>query len=183
MFYKKESVNNLKIDRVIIKALSADTRVKILKLLEKRRHTQAELAANLNISPPAIKEHLTILENSGLVLKSDEGYKWKYYLLTEKAKQLLNPEKKKLQVLLIPLIFSIGGILLSFLYKRQEDAKNILMVQQKSYEYSLAIQQQRVSNFDMLFFIFVFLSIILFVIFLYYFIKNNIAKSRILRSR
>ena len=92
--------DKITIDRSTFKALSADTRIEILKLLEKRRHTQSEMSSELKLSVPTIKEHLDALEKAELVKKSEEGYKWKYYALTEKAKCLLDPERKKVWILL-----------------------------------------------------------------------------------
>ena len=51
------------LDQDTFKALATGTRVKILKTLDKRRHTQSELSAVLKMSVPTIKEHLSALEN------------------------------------------------------------------------------------------------------------------------
>lgn len=97
------------IDKETFKALAADTRVKILKFLDTRRHTQSELSASLSLSVPTIKEHLDALEKAKLVSKIEEGYKWKYYELTEKGKCVLDPERKKVWIILSLLILSFAS--------------------------------------------------------------------------
>jgi DNA-binding transcriptional ArsR family regulator len=79
------------LDRESFKALAVDTRINILKSLDERPHTLTELAAVLSLSHGTVKEHLEILESSNLILKQDEGRKWKYYTLTDKGKTLVNP--------------------------------------------------------------------------------------------
>jgi len=88
------------IERDVFKALASDTRIEILKILDKRRHTQSELAVTLKLSVPTVKEHLDAMGKAGLVKQIDEGYKWKYYELTEKSKCILDPERKKVWILL-----------------------------------------------------------------------------------
>jgi len=106
--------DKITIDQQTFKALAAESRVHILKLLGKRRHTQSELSAELKLSVPTVKEHLEALEKAGLVNKYEEGYKWKYYGLTEKGKCLLDPERKKVWILLTSLIVSITAGVLAF---------------------------------------------------------------------
>ena len=106
--------DKITIDRSTFKALAADTRIKILKILDKRRHTQSELSVVLKLAVPTVKEHLGALEKASLVKKMDEGYKWKYYALTEKAKCLLDPERKKVWVLLVSVLISITATALLF---------------------------------------------------------------------
>jgi len=88
------------IERDVFKALASDTRIEILKILDKRRHTQSEIAFSIKLSVPTIKEHLDAMEKAGLVKPIDEGYKWKYYELTEKSRCILDPERKKVWILL-----------------------------------------------------------------------------------
>ncbi|MBW3004986.1 winged helix-turn-helix domain-containing protein [Candidatus Woesearchaeota archaeon] len=97
------------LDQDTFKALAAGTRVKILKTLDKRRHTQSELSAVLNISVPTAKEHLSALEKAGLVKRHEEGRKWIYYSLTEKSKCVLDPERKRLWIVLGFFLASIAG--------------------------------------------------------------------------
>ncbi len=97
------------LDQSTFKALATGTRVKILKTLNKRRHTQSELSAVLNISVPTAKEHLNALVEAGLVKRHEEGRKWIYYSLTEKSKCVLDPERKRLWIVLGFFILSAFG--------------------------------------------------------------------------
>lgn len=92
--------DKITIERDVFKALASDTRIEILKLLDKRRHTQSEIAFSLKLSVPTVKEHLDAMGKAGLVKQIDEGYKWKYYELTEKSRCILDPERKKVWILL-----------------------------------------------------------------------------------
>jgi len=97
------------LDQSTFKALATGTRVKILKSLEKRRHTQSELSAVLDISVPTVKEHLSALEKAGFVKRHEEGRKWIYYSLTEKSKCVLDPERKRLWIVLGFFLASVAG--------------------------------------------------------------------------
>ncbi|MFH0713416.1 MAG: winged helix-turn-helix transcriptional regulator [Candidatus Micrarchaeota archaeon] len=83
------AMDKITIDRETLKALGADTRIAILKSLLERRKTQAELAGELNLSPPAVNEHLQRLEAAHLIHKNEEGKKWKYYSITEKGSAIV----------------------------------------------------------------------------------------------
>jgi len=103
---------DIRLDKQTFKAVASGTRVDILKLLGKRRHMQSELANNLDLSVPTVKEHLAALSKAGLVERHDEGRKWKYYSLTRKGKGVLNPEEIKIWIVLGLLVFSmVGGFL------------------------------------------------------------------------
>ena len=97
------------LDQETFKALATGTRVKILKTLNKRRHTQSELSVVLGVSVPTIKEHLSALAKAGLVKRHEEGRKWIYYSLTEKSKCVLDPERKRLWIVLAFFILSAMG--------------------------------------------------------------------------
>lgn len=86
-------MDEIVVDRETLKALGADTRVEILKSLGLRRKTQAELAEELGIKPPSVKEHLERLASAGLVqlAASDAERKWKYFELTPKGNALVQP--------------------------------------------------------------------------------------------
>jgi len=176
------------IDRQTFKALAADSRINILKFLDKRRHTQSELSAELNLSVPTIKEHLDALEKAGLVKKSEEGYKWKYYALTEKAKCLLDPERKKVWILLASLLVSITAGILAF-------SSNFLFSQSAEKLTSKALSAQYLESapsappvaaaasvpVNILLIassaLFI-LAIVFFVLFIYYFRKSRILKKK-----
>jgi DNA-binding transcriptional ArsR family regulator len=111
---------DVKLDKAALKALSNDTRVDILKELQRRRHTQSELAEELELSVPTIKEHLTALEKAGLVEMHDEGRKWKYYSLTKKSKAILTPESVNIFIVLGTFILSVIGGVYSYIISMPE---------------------------------------------------------------
>ncbi|HII38688.1 TPA: winged helix-turn-helix transcriptional regulator, partial [Candidatus Micrarchaeota archaeon] len=78
-------MDGIALDRNTLRALGADTRVKMLKLLGERRKMQAELAVELGLKPPSVREHLERLAEAGLVRRIESERKWKYYELTEKG--------------------------------------------------------------------------------------------------
>ncbi len=93
-------MKELSLDKDTFKALAGETRIQILKELNERRKTQSELAQKLGLSPPTVNEHVELLKKAGLVQQMDEGRKWKYYALTGKGKDLLNPSDTKIMLLL-----------------------------------------------------------------------------------
>lgn len=106
---------DVKLDRDVLKALSSDTRVDILKELSSRRFMQSELASSLSLSVPTIKEHLAALEKAGLVERHDEGRKWKYYSLTSKGKGVVEPEGTRLWLVLGIWLFSAAATIHAYL--------------------------------------------------------------------
>jgi len=77
----------------MIKALSDETRLRVMKLLEERELCVCELMQVLDMSQPRISRHLSVLRNAGLVDDRREG-KWVYYSLrdvtaTDEGKYLL----------------------------------------------------------------------------------------------
>jgi len=74
------------------RALSSDTRTGIIKLLNERNHTLSELSKKTALAAPTVKQHLSVLEQAGLIQCIDEGRKWKYYSLTKKGRRILEPE-------------------------------------------------------------------------------------------
>ena len=103
------------LDDKSFKALSADSRVSILKSLNERRRTLSELSQKLDLGNSTIKEHCDILVNAELIKQLDEGRKWKYYELTQKGKQIISPslmEEVKVLIVLCFGVFAIGGIIM-----------------------------------------------------------------------
>lgn len=101
------------LDQQTFKALAAPTRINILKLLRTRRHMQTEIAQELNLAVPTIKEHLLALESAELVQMNDDGHKWKYYSLTKKGSSILEPKEEQQQMWIALGVFVavvIGGI-------------------------------------------------------------------------
>ncbi|MFH1663677.1 MAG: winged helix-turn-helix domain-containing protein [archaeon] len=102
-------MNEITIGKEEFRALSSDTRISIVKLLNQRNYTLSELSAKLSMSSPTIKQHLETLVNSDLIEQKDEGRKWKYYCLTRKGKKLLRPESTPNVMIL--LVTSVLGIM------------------------------------------------------------------------
>lgn len=99
----------LKLDSKTFKALANEKRVDMLKLLGERRHTQSEIAGELGLAVPTVKEHLSALVSAGLVEQHDEGRKWKYYSLTKSGKAVLAPEETKIWIMLGVFVLSAVG--------------------------------------------------------------------------
>lgn len=57
----------------VFKALSDETRRKILKLLNERDMNAGEIASHFNMSKPAISKHLDILKDAELVSAEKRG--------------------------------------------------------------------------------------------------------------
>lgn len=91
---------DITLDKEVFKALAGETRVSVLKALMERRKTQSELAKEMNLAAPTIKDHVDILAHAGLVREVDDGHKWKYIELTVKGKALLQPQDNRILVLL-----------------------------------------------------------------------------------
>ncbi len=97
--------DRITLDRKAFKVLASDTRIRILKSLGKRRKMLSELAKELGMSNSSVKEHLDNLADAGLVVQIDDGHKWKYYELTRKGRNILNPGEMKIWLML-----SLSGI-------------------------------------------------------------------------
>ena len=67
----------------IFKALSLDTRVRIVLLLKERALCVNALAARLGVSPSAVSQHLRILRDADLVTPDKRGYYVHYELNSE----------------------------------------------------------------------------------------------------
>lgn len=60
------------------KALSEESRLRILKLLEEKELCVCDLTAALEMTQPTISFHLGILREAGLIKERKEG-RWSYY--------------------------------------------------------------------------------------------------------
>lgn len=98
------------LDKEVFKTLASKTRIEILKSLDRRRKTLTELSKQFGMSMSTIKEHLDNLVSVDLIEQKDEGYKWKYYELTGKGKDILHPEDKKIWILLTISVIAMIGI-------------------------------------------------------------------------
>jgi len=85
----------------LLKVLSVETRVEMLRLLKTRALCVNALAARLKLTPGAISQHLRIMRNAELVIDEKRGY-YVHYRLNEKTlavwqeaiEKLLNPKSE-----------------------------------------------------------------------------------------
>ncbi len=66
----------------LFKALSDETRLRIVKLLENGELCVCHLVAAVDMSQPKVSFHLKVLKGAGLIKDRREG-KWMYYRLNE----------------------------------------------------------------------------------------------------
>jgi len=116
--------DKITLDRKILRALSSDTRINILKNLNVRPMTVSELSRILNLPKSTIHENLEKLIDAGLVKKrKSEGRKRVYYELTEKGRRLLLSHKTRIILLLSSAASFICGIIaIYFSIKIPEEA-------------------------------------------------------------
>lgn len=106
------------LDRETFRALAVDTRVSILKFLDDEfQLTLTDLAEKLGLAPSTVKEHLERLLEVGLIEQMDKGMKWKYYRLTKKGKQLLNPYEKRVWIVLSVTLLLFFAALYRLVYR------------------------------------------------------------------
>ncbi len=67
----------------IFKALSSSVRLEILSMLTEGPLCVNALVYRLNVSQPAVSQHLKVLENAGLVKGKKVGYRVHYSLVHE----------------------------------------------------------------------------------------------------
>ncbi|MGM5488199.1 MAG: winged helix-turn-helix domain-containing protein [Nanobdellota archaeon] len=105
------------IDMDTLKALSVDARLSVLKALSGKKMTQSELSEEIGLSAATLHEHLSKLQSAGLIEKEETDRKWKYYSLTRKGKDIVEPRERTV-------IFSLFALLLvgawsGYLFLRQ----------------------------------------------------------------
>lgn len=66
----------------LFRALSDETRLRIIKLLETGERCVCDITAVLNMSQPKVSFHLSILKEAGLISDRKDG-KWVYYSLAD----------------------------------------------------------------------------------------------------
>lgn len=96
------------LDVKAFKTLASDSRIGILKSLDKRRKTLTELSKQFGLSASTVKEHMEKLTKAELVRMVDDGHKWKYYELTRKGRQILHPGTGKIWVMLVLALFGLS---------------------------------------------------------------------------
>lgn len=109
--------DKITLDRETFKVLAADTRIEILKRLDKHKETLTDIAEGMSRSPSMIKEHLDKMVSVGLIEAEDRGTKWKYYRLTRKGKTILNPYEMKVWILLGTTVLLLAGATFGLLGK------------------------------------------------------------------
>lgn len=106
------------LDRKSFEALAVESRVRILKTLKERRKTLSEISQEMEMSASAVKEHLENLESAGLIVKIDDGHKWKYYELTQKGGNIVAPKELRVWILLsastVALVASLMAIFFAY---------------------------------------------------------------------
>ncbi|MFC1479592.1 ArsR/SmtB family transcription factor [Planctomycetota bacterium] len=68
----------------IFKALGNENRLVILSMLRKRQLCVKALSCKLDISQPAVSQHLKVLEHAGLI-KADKKGAWVHYSVVKKT--------------------------------------------------------------------------------------------------
>ena len=106
-------MDRIPLDQPTLKALAGETRVRILKMLDKKADTQTGIAAALKMSLPTVGEHLKALEQAELVEREKTERKWKYYSLTQKARMLLHPNTTTIWFILGLFLFSAAATVLN----------------------------------------------------------------------
>ncbi len=68
----------------VLKALSAEPRLKIVRLLKERTLCVNAITARLRMTQSAVSQHLRVLREAGLVRAEKRGY-WMHYSIDQKA--------------------------------------------------------------------------------------------------
>ena len=111
-------MDKITLDRETFRALAIETRIQILKKIDERHQlTLTDLSKELNLAPSTVKEHIDKLVSAGLLKQIDKGMKWKYYRLTRKGRQILNPYEKRVMIILSIGILVMFVSVYSLLYK------------------------------------------------------------------
>ena len=95
------------LDQESFKALASDTRIEILKRLDKSQMTVTDLANELQVNKSAVYKHLSRLLDAGLVKKLEDNRKWVYYKLSMKGMNLLHPERVQIALMLSAAVLAI----------------------------------------------------------------------------
>lgn len=74
----------------VFEALASTTRRKILAYLSDSELTAGEIAERFDISKPAVSQHLSVLENAGLVTREKRGQFVHYRLVEDNLTNTLN---------------------------------------------------------------------------------------------
>jgi len=178
---------NLILNKENIKAISSESRVNILKILSEKQQTLSDLSQLLNLSAPTLKEHLEVLEKVQMIKKLEEGRKWKYYQITDKGLALLQPERKRIFIVLSTFILSFAGAIAALYLRNKELLRNQFILQSEetamdSGKGAIALSAAMPANsiqpitnslFNYLLVIFIITGIISLILLIYYSNKNK----------
>jgi DNA-binding transcriptional ArsR family regulator len=96
--------SKITLDQDTFKVLASETRIDILKNLDKSQLTVSDLARAMNMSKATLFEHLDKMVKVGIIKKVEDKRKWVYYKLTWKGKNILHPERIKIAIVLSVII-------------------------------------------------------------------------------
>lgn len=97
------------IDRDVLKALSTDTRMDILKMLKDGKRMPSDVAKRLGKSDATIVEHLQTMMDAGLVKKATApDKKWVFYSLTERGMGIVSNNSRQLVIILSISMLALG---------------------------------------------------------------------------
>lgn len=89
------------VDREVLKVLSTETRMDILKILSEGKRNPSFVAKKLGKSDATIVEHMKVMEKAGLVKKLEApGKKWVFYSLTERGRGIVSSKSRRLVIIL-----------------------------------------------------------------------------------
>ncbi len=113
------------LDKGTIKALSAEARQQMVKLLAKRPYTASEISKLTGRHVTTVTQHLDILEKADLVKKKPTS-KWVYYELTDKGERLFKPKFYSWVIVFsISVVFMFVGFLRLFRFDSMTITKNM----------------------------------------------------------
>ncbi len=110
--------DEFKISRRMLKVMTVDTRVDILKALERRPMTASELSRYLKKHVTTVTFHLDVLTENGLTERVERaGRKWVYYKITKPGKKILHPQPYTKIILMFGItVIAITGVYLISIY-------------------------------------------------------------------
>jgi DNA-binding transcriptional ArsR family regulator len=128
-------MTKVNLDINAFKALASETRLNILKVLDRKKMSLNEICTATDLNKATLHEHLLKLNEAGLVKRKErEGHKWVYYKLSWKGSSLLHPENTKIVVMFsatfITLISGIYGLINYFRQKAIATRDNIWLSQE-----------------------------------------------------
>ena len=112
-------MTKLTLDKEVFKILASETRLQILRSLDGKKLTLAELSTVISMNKATLHEHLGKLSSAGLIKRKErEGHKWVYYRLSWKGSSLLHPENNRIVVMfsatILALFAGITGLINHF---------------------------------------------------------------------